>query len=379
MGTLWVHPLTLRALNALAMGKAFLRYRNPRRRASGRHQTEFYEQTWAAAAEELGGTWTRLGSDMSQIDLDGRRTRIYHNVTEIDNPVTLALLHDKPLTHRLLAAEGLPVPQHAVFSLKQMRPAIDFLQRTAGRDCVVKPAGGTGGGRGVTTGIQTLSHLARAAALAAVYADELLIEEQIAGDNYRLLYLDGTLIDAFVRRLPAVTGDGKSTVARLVYQANDERLRSRAGVSQVLLTIDLDMRRTLAKQGLTLRSVPEAGRRVTLKTVVNENSGADNTTATGVLCSAIVDDGATAARAMDARFLGIDMVLTDPAIPLRQSGGVILEVNGTPNLYYHYKKADGSFPVAVHLLRRIFWPATDGQPPRHGSAKDASLREVANV
>ena len=372
MKSLWTHPLLLRGLYALAMGRAFLRYRNPRRRASGGHQTEFYENTWRQAAEELGGTWTRLSSDMSQITVNGSRTRVVHNVSEIDNPVTLAILHDKPLTHRLLSAENLPVPRHAVFTLKDLQPAATFLQ-SAGRNCVVKPAGGTGGGRGVTTGIQTLSHLARASAAAAVYADELLIEEQIAGDNYRLLYLDGKLIDAFIRRLPRVIADGKSSVAALVQQVNDERLRNKAGVSQVLLSVDLDMRRTLAGQGLSLRSVPEKGRMVTLKTVVNENSGADNTTATEMLCPSIIEDGQRAVRALGVRFAGIDIVTTDPSVPLAQSGGVILEVNGTPNLYYHYKKADGCFPVAVHLLRRLLSESVETAPENRSPRPAAEL------
>jgi D-alanine-D-alanine ligase-like ATP-grasp enzyme len=377
MNFVWTNPLLLRGLYALAMGKAFLRYRNPRRRASGRHQTEFYENTWREAAEELGGTWTRLSSDMSQITVNGSRTRVVHNVSEIDNPVTLAILHDKPLTHRLLSAENLPVPRHASFTLKNLGPAVTFL-KAAGRNCVVKPAGGTGGGRGVTTGIQTVSHLARASAAAAVYADELLIEEQIAGDNYRLLYLDGKMIDSFIRRLPRVVADGKSSVAALVQQVNEERLRNKSGVSQVLLSVDLDMRRTLAGQGLSLRSVPEKGRVVTLKTVVNENSGADNTTATDMLCRSIVEDGERAVRALCVRFAGIDIVTTDPSVPLAQSGGVILEVNGTPNLYYHYKKADGCFPVAVHLLRRLL-PETPETPPATRSPRPAAELETANA
>lgn len=364
---MWTHGLTLRALYAIAMAKAFLRYRNPRRKASGRNETAFYERTWREAAEAMGATWTRLAPDMSEIALNGGRTRVVHNVTEIDSPVTLAILHDKPLTHRLLAAEGLPVPRHAVFSLKDMAPAIGFL-RTIGGDCVVKPAGGTGGGRGVTTGIQTVSHLARAAAAAAVYADELLIEEQIAGDNYRLLYLDGQLIDSFLRRLPCVVGDGTSSIARLVHQLNEERLRHGAGVSQVLLSVDLDMRRTLARQGLSLRSVPPKGQTVTLKTVVNENAGADNTTATSMLCPAVIDAGARAARTLGTRFAGIDMVIPQPSVPLTQSGGVILEVNGTPNLYYHYKKADSPFPVCDHLLRRLL----PGAPHRDGDSASTS-------
>jgi D-alanine-D-alanine ligase-like ATP-grasp enzyme len=376
MSSLWTNRLALRGLNALAMGKAFVRYRNPRRRASGEHQTDFYERTWRAAATELGASWTRLAADVSEIELNGQRTRVMHNFSEIDNPVTLAILHDKALTYRLLREQKLPVPRHAVFTLRSIGAAVEFL-RTIGRDCVVKPAAGTGGGRGVTTGIKKVSHLARAAATAAVYADELLIEEQIDGDNYRLLYLDGVLIDAFVRRLPTVVGDGRATVRGLVNQANDERLAAKAGVSQVLISIDLDMRRTLAKQGLSLRSVPENGRSVTLKTVVNENSGADNTTATTMLCRSIVEDGSRAVAALGVRFAGIDLIVRDPAVPLSESGGVVLEVNGTPNLYYHYNKSDGSFPVAVHLLRQLLPAAPEG---RSGQAPATILRrETVNV
>jgi cyanophycin synthetase len=295
MRNLCTHPWSLRGLYALAMARAFLRYRNPRRRRAGRDLVAFHEGMWAEAAGEIGATCVPLTTGMSEIRLDGVRTRVFENVSAIDDPVTLAVLHDKPLTSRILRAEGIRVPEHVSFGLGDLAPAVEFLESRAG-DCVVKPAGGTGGGRGVTTGIRCRSHLARAAAAAAVYADDLLIEEQLAGDNYRMLYLDGELIDAYVRRFPSVVGDGRSPVRRLVDGANDERVRSGGDVSQVLLTIDLDMQRTLARQGLSLRSVPPAGTPVTLKTVVNENAGADNRTATHLLCPSIVADGGRSGR-----------------------------------------------------------------------------------
>ncbi len=307
---------------------------------------------WSEAAAELGGKCTTLGPDFAEIEIDGARTYVMHNVCAIDDPVTLAVLHDKPLTHQILESAGLPTPQHRVFSLGQMGPAEEFLQEIGG-DCVVKPSGGTGGGRGVTTGIRTPWQLARAAAAAAIYHDQLLIERQIDGTNYRLLYLDGELIDSFARRPPTVEGDGKSSISRLVHLHNDNRLRHGAGVSQVLLSVDLDMRRTLEKQGFSLRSVPAAGTQIILKTVINENAGADNSTATHLFCRSIIDDGKRTVEALRARFAGIDLVSRDPSVPLAENGGVILEVNGTPNLYYHYHKSDGAFPAAVHVLRRL--------------------------
>jgi cyanophycin synthetase len=352
MSSIWQNRWLLKGLYAAALARAFRRYRNPRRRQSGAYLTAFYERAWRDAAAELGASYEPLGGGIGEINLDGARVRVCENTSPIDDPVTLAVAADKALTYRLLAAEGLPVPRHVTFSIDDVRPAAAFLAGSA-VDCVVKPAGGTGGGRGVTTGVRAPSHLARAAAAAAVYNDELLAEEQVEGDNYRLLYLDGVLVDAFVRRAPSVVGDGRSPVARLVREANAERLRQGWGVSQVLLTADLDMERTLAKQGLSPQSVPAAGRRVTLKTVVNENRGADNATATGLLCDAVVADGARAARAVGLRLAGIDVITRDPSLPLAESGGVILEVNAPPNYYYHYHKSDGCFPLAVTVLERL--------------------------
>ena len=343
----------LNGLYVAAMGRAFLRFRNPRRQAAGRNQDAFYKKAWQEAIESLGGTYQALGPNFSELRLNGKRTRVVENVSAIDDPVTLQVMHDKPLTHQILRAEGIRTPEHAVFTMKKMQPAVEFLNKFNGK-CVVKPSGGTGGGRGVTTGIQKISHLAKAAAAAAVYNDGLLIEEQLPGDNYRLLYLDGELLDAFIRRPPGVVGDGKTSVSKLVQQDNDERLSRGFGVSQVLIAIDLDMKRTLDAQGLSLGSVPEAGRQVKLKTVINENSGADNSTVTSLLHESIIKDGQKAVRALGSRFAGIDLITTDISVPLSESKGAFIEVNGTPNLYYHYHKKDSCFPVAIPLLKLVF-------------------------
>ncbi|MDB5302737.1 MAG: hypothetical protein JWM97_286, partial [Phycisphaerales bacterium] len=81
-------------------------------------------------------------------------------------------------------------------------------------------------------------------------------------------------------------------------------------------------------------------------------------------------DCARAVRALGVRFAGIDLITRDPGVPLAESGGVILEVNGTPNLYYHYKKKDGAFPVAVHLLKHL--AATAGR--RHDGERETLSR-----
>jgi len=77
---------------------------------------------------------------------------------------------------------------------------------------VVKPAYGTGAGRGVTTRIDSYKKLKQASYLAAAFKPQLLIEEQVSGDSFRLLYINGVFVDPIRRDPPVVVGDGQSSI-----------------------------------------------------------------------------------------------------------------------------------------------------------------------
>jgi cyanophycin synthetase len=344
------HPRLLRLLARLDRVKRLLdRGRHAREQHAERNLSAFYARVWREAAAQVGARIDDLGHDVFEMRLGEARTRVLQNCTDIDGLGGQRVVRSKPVMYRLLAQEGLPTPGHLAYQFEDMGAAAQFLEE-AGGPCVVKPACGTGGGLGVTTGVRTRWQLARASQAAARHGGGLLIERQVAGDNYRLLYLDGKLLDAVVRRAPAVVGDGRGSVARLVEAVNARRLEGGPAASHSLLTVDLDMKNTLARQGLSLRSVPAAGRVVRLKTASNQNAGADNETATALLCAAVVADGARAAAASGLRLAGVDVLTGDPGVPLREAGGVVLEVNSPPGYFWHYHKRDGAFPLAVHVL-----------------------------
>jgi cyanophycin synthetase len=355
------HPKLLKLLTWLDRVKGFFkRGRYEKERAAERNLGAFYARVWREAAAQVGASIEALGHDVFEIRLGDAHTRVLRNFTGVDDLATHCVTRAKPVVYGLLDRAGLPTPRHLVFEREDMRPAVAFLE-SAGRPCVVKPASGTGGGLGVTTGVRTRWQLARATVAAAAYGGGVLIEEQVEGENYRLLYLDGKFLDAVVRRCPAVVGDGKSRVARLVEAANTGRLREGGGVSHSLLTVDLDMKHTLAGQGLSLRSVPARGRVVRLKTAINQNSGADNETATALLCPSVIADGARAAAVAGVRLAGVDVLTPDPGVPLREAGGVILEVNSPPGYFWHYHKRDGAFPLAVHVLECLLGSPRDSR------------------
>jgi cyanophycin synthetase len=93
---------------------------------------------------------------------------------------------------------------------------------------------------------------------------------------------------------------------------------------------------------------------VLLKHVVNDNGTAENVSANGCLCAAIVESARTAAQLVGTRLTGVDIICQDPRIPLESSGGAIIEVNANPGLYYHYHPTELGFPMAEEVLRRYF-------------------------
>ena len=342
------HPGTLKLLSDTVLARYWYRRRHPVSRRADVHRSSFYAEVWREAAARLGASIEELDRDLFEIQLGRACTRARQNTTTIDDPVTLSVAANKPLVYRLLSKRGLRIPNHLEFTLGGIAQVLAFIRRFGG-EWVVKPANGAAG-LGVTTGVVTTFQLVRAAVAAAAFGSNLVVEQQAEGNVYRLLYLNGRLLDAVLRKSPAVVADGSSSIRKLVRLENQARLKAGCEFGQVLLSIDLDMRHTLAKQGLSLSSVPKKGAAVTLKTVINENSVADNVSATSLLCKSIIEDGAAAAAAVGVRLAGVDVVTRDPGVPLAQSGGVILEVNTTPGYHYHYYQRDGSAAVAIPIL-----------------------------
>jgi glutathione synthase/RimK-type ligase-like ATP-grasp enzyme len=314
-----------------------------------RYRSQFYEDVWREAAVELGAVFEDLGEGIFKIRHDGATARVHDNYTPLDDPVTLQIALDKPLVSSILRSHGLPTPDHVEFSVNSLNKAYQFLAQH--QMCVVKPADGTDGGGGVTTGIETRRQLLKAAVRAAGYTSRLLVEEQVKGDIVRLLYLDGHLLDAVRRGSPTVVGDGASRISQLAFGLNQKRLDAGYKLAQVILKYDMDIERTLAQQGLSWRSVPAKGQRVTLKTVVNDNMADENESVSDQISVSTIVTGRRAAELIGARLAGVDVVTPNLRQGLEAAGGKILEINTTPGYHYHYFKRGGACRVAVPILK----------------------------
>jgi cyanophycin synthetase len=283
---------------------------------------------------------------------------VRRNAVMLDDIVTFAL--DKETGQRLLAEAGLPVPEFVLLDGEDHDRVDRFLAMTA-EGCVVKPVEGFSG-RGVTCGVRTRTELRLAARRAAGYGAHVLLERMVGGDSYRVLLLDGELLDVILRHPPRVVGDGRSTIAELVAAENRRRVAAEGRLGTSRLELDLDLAFTLRRTGRTLASVPAAGEVVAVKTAVGGNRRDDNERLPTPLHPAVLADCVRAAEVLGVRLAGVDLITSDPARPLAETGGAINEVNTTPSLLHHLNVSGDEEPpdLAGRILARLLENAERG-------------------
>jgi cyanophycin synthetase len=255
----------------------------------------------------------------------------------------------------MLKEQGYRVPQYSHYQLSELGKARSFMDSVEGR-CVVKPRSGSGG-RGITTGVADYFRLMQAsiAATTMFYTQQPMIEEEIAGESFRLLFLDGSMIHAIKRCRPSVVGDGRSTIRRLIEKENWERLNSKPIRSLTAINVDLDCKYYLKDNGMSLDDVPPAGEIVAIKNVVNENSDRDNFPVRDEVHPYFHKLGSQMSSQLGIKLLGIDVIAADLSLSLDESGGVINELNIPPGLHYHELtgNSDEYTDVATRILENI--------------------------
>ena len=342
-------------LRSIRPDDAARRFRQAHRWAAqdGVARAAIYRSIWTQAGRAIGADVTEVARGTFELRAGPRRATVTDHLLRLDSDATLGRAIDKPAVSRMLQSQGLPVPDHLAFSFADFGAAVAFLAATAG-PCVVKPAHGRTGS-GVTTNVRTPEDLLRAVVRAGADSDDLLIEHQLDGAVYRLLFLDGQLLDVLERRPPAVVGDGRSRIGSLIAAENERRLRAGGRVGLSLLKIDLDCLLTLAAAGLDLRSVPPEGTAIVVKTATNQSGALENRSILDAVGADLVEESRRAVELVGLRLAGVDVVTPDPVAPLAGSGGAILEVNGSPGIHYHYLLHPDSprRPVAIPIIEAL--------------------------
>ena len=319
-------------------------------------RVNLYNSFWTTAAKQINAEIKSLENHYFQIAKNGKTTLVQFHYVNIDSYQNLMLVGQKALIHNYLTDMGFRVPGYAEFDLYNIDIAENFMKDSHAR-YVVKPSSGSGG-FGITTGVHNKKRLflATLTAAASFYENKLLIEEEIQGGSYRLLYLDGNLIDVIKRNRPTVIGDGKNTLRTLIHKENQQRTGQGQSKSLTQINIDLDSKFYLKDNCLTLNSIPKKGDVIVVKNVVNENSNRDNSKILDGVHQSFNDLAISLKETFGLLLIGIDVMTSDIKKSLEETNGAINEVNIPPGLHYHElveNYGDKSF-IGNDILNYIF-------------------------
>ncbi|OIJ21749.1 hypothetical protein BKP45_03360 [Anaerobacillus alkalidiazotrophicus] len=236
---------------------------------------------------------------------------------------------DKQNTKNWLSKVGVPVPVGKRFASTVSNEDVFNEALTIGFPLVVKPTDGSFG-RGVMTNIQTEEELQYA--LIYVRSElnypDIIIEKYIQGEDYRL-YVVGDKVIGAMRRIPAnVTGDGSSTIAKLIDLKNEQRKQNPRLIS-CPIKIDHELKGFIEQTGYTIDSVPKKGEQIFVRETSNISLGGDPINATGDLSPEIKTIAIEAVKAIPGlHHCGVDMIF-DQKNP---TSAVVIELNPTAQI-----------------------------------------------
>ncbi len=299
-------------------------------------RADYFRSYWDTVAQDINSTIEDIGYDYYRLTKNNIATYVRYGEVMLDDHLTLAIAGNKPLVNQLLKESNYRVPEFCEYKPETISSALSFMGQHRG-NFVVKPANGSGGGRGITTKVNNRTRLIKSSYKAAIHStgSRLIIEKEHSGKNYRLLYLNGEFIDAIQRDPPGIIGDGKHSIENLIRDENTKRLQALAPYALSPLTIDLDTRYTLLHQGLSLKDVPVEGQKIKVKTATNQCSRFENHTVKNSIHPDIVDYGRSISKVINVTLSGVDLMIDDHTLPLTESGCVVNEINTTPGLHHH--------------------------------------------
>jgi cyanophycin synthetase len=334
------------------------------------------------AAEQRNIPWLRLNEQsLIQLGHGKFQQRIQATVTGRTSYIAVELAQDKEETNKILANCGLPVPKQEL--VRSAERAVRAAERL-GYPVVTKPYNGNHG-RGISVGLKTPDEVRKGFEAAKEHSSSVIVETMLFGDDHRLLVVGGELIAATKRTPGQVVGDGTKTIQQLVEIVNLDPRRG-IGHEKVMTRINLDAEADamLAKQGLSIESVPANGQAVPLRGTANLSTGGTATDVTDIIHP---DNREMAVRAVTAIGLdvgGVDFLCPDIAESYKTVGGGICEVNAAPGFRMHVAPSEGTpRDAAGPVIDMLFPPGAPSRVPIAGitgtNGKTTTSRMLAHI
>uniref|UniRef100_A0A6C0CZ08 ATP-grasp domain-containing protein n=1 Tax=viral metagenome TaxID=1070528 RepID=A0A6C0CZ08_9ZZZZ len=286
-------------------------------------------------AKQQGIQVTRLNKDNFIVLGNGvSQKRIMATVTSNTLQIGVDIVQNKQLTKQLLSKLGIPVPRGRILHHKDDAWSImNYMKNNGIVRFVIKPSD-SHQGKGITINPVSRTEIERAISFANTFSKNIMVEELIEGNDYRVLVIHGKIVAIAKRTPPLVIGDGQSTIFQLLERLNQDPLRKKN--HDGMLTIVKEDIYVLQKQGFqSVKDIPSLHQKVLLRQESNLSMGG---TSTDEFIHNIHPQNKQyielAVRMVGLDVAGVDIVSNDLSIPLKIQGA-ITEINAAPGLRMH--------------------------------------------
>lgn len=304
--------------------------------------------------------WIRLGTNsLVQLGYGINQMRFQATITNKTSHIAVDIACNKEQTKRMLEAASIPVASGGICTTEEgLQEIIDKI----GYPIVLKPLDGNHG-KGASINVKTFEDAVAGLEFAQKYGSRVIVEKFITGFDFRVLVIDNKVVAA-AQRVPAhIKGNGTHNIGQLIDIENLDPRRG-YGHENVLteITVDRDTTDLLDKKGYTLDTVPAEGEIVYLKSTANLSTGGTSVDVTDLMHPENIFLSERISRVIGLDVCGIDIMAENLTQPLKENGGVILEVNAAPGFRMHLAPSEG-LPrnVAAPVIDMLYPP---GKPSR---------------
>jgi cyanophycin synthetase len=306
--------------------------------------------------------WIRLGTNsLVQLGYGINQMRFQATITCKTSSIAVDMACNKELTKKMLDMASIPVASGDIcVDEEDLAKTIDKI----GYPIVLKPLDGNHG-KGASINVTNWEDAVSGLAFAKNYSHRIIVEKFITGFDFRILVIDNKLVAA-AKRVPAhIVGDNISTIQELIDKTNLDPRRG-YGHENVLTQIDVDRdtEDLLEKMHYTLATIPNKGEIVYLKSTANLSTGGTSVDVTDMMHPENIFLAERISRVIGLDVCGVDIMAENLTQPLKENGGVILEVNAAPGFRMHLAPSEG-LPrnVAAPVIDMLYPPGKNCRIP----------------
>ena len=306
--------------------------------------------------------WIRLGTNsLVQLGYGINQMRFQATITCKTSSIAVDIACNKEQTKKMLENSSIPVASGSICVDEET--LAEVIQKI-GYPIVLKPLGGNHG-KGASINVINWDDAVAGLVFAQEYGKRVIVEKFITGFDFRILVIDNKLVAA-AKRVPAhVIGNGTNSIQQLIDTTNLDPRRG-YGHENVLTQIDVDRdtEDLLEKLNYTLETIPRIGEIVFLKSTANLSTGGTSVDVTDMMHPENIFLAERISRVIGLDICGVDIMAENLTQPLKDNGGVILEVNAAPGFRMHLAPSEG-LPrnVAAPVIDMLYPPGKSCRIP----------------